>query len=596
MRPIRLLGIAPYEELNHSMNLVAQQFDSLSIDVFNANLQEGRDLAIQLAHDDYDAVISRGGTAHLIQDAVDIPVIDVSISVYDILSSIKLAYNYSQNIAIVGYESITKNAHLICDVLQYNIKIITIDQPEQTADTLIKLKEEGCELVLCDAITNHTALRLSLNTILITSGLESIKNAYQQAITFTKYIQKIETQRNLLQEVLSKQALATLVLDQDFKPVSSNLPAKLTHTLIRFLKKQKHLDNQQLYHTHKGQTYQVKSNILTLNEQTYYHCELKMVTPPLIHQQFGVTFSSRSAIEDTISQKLLFASFIQEKNLVLMSQLLKHYNAMMIFGEEGTAKTSLAYSCFLKFQYHTANLISINCKLFGERLWKYLSHTSNSPLLYSGNTILFQHCEQLSLEDLRKLLELIKSSNLLQRQNIIFTYTTKKADPDKLIFKEIMQELNCATLYSSSLSERHTELASIITLLLNKANIECHTQVIGFEPQAMHTLQEFQWTGNFYQLERVIKKLILSANSYYILENAVIEVLSEERRHQNHLQLNPSNHSKKYAPAIIEEKSLFDYSQDIVRTVLEYNKGNQTKTAKQLGISRTTLWRYLKIK
>lgn len=133
---------------------------------------------------------SRGGTAHLIQDAVDIPVIDVSISVYDILSSIKLAYNYSQNIAIVGYESITKNAHLICNVLQYNIKIITIDQPEQTADTLIKLKEEGCELVLCDAITNHTALRLSLNTILITSGLESIKTAYKQAITFTKYIQK----------------------------------------------------------------------------------------------------------------------------------------------------------------------------------------------------------------------------------------------------------------------------------------------------------------------------------------------------------------------------------------------------------------------
>ncbi|MDT2405348.1 helix-turn-helix domain-containing protein [Enterococcus avium] len=28
--------------------------------------------------------------------------------------------------------------------------------------------------------------------------------------------------------------------------------------------------------------------------------------------------------------------------------------------------------------------------------------------------------------------------------------------------------------------------------------------------------------------------------------------------------------------------------------MLEQNNGNQTKTAEQLGISRTTLWRYLK--
>lgn len=154
-----------------------------------------------------------------------------------------------------------------------------------------------------------------------------------------------------------------------------------------------------------------------------------MVTPPLIHQQFGVTFSNRSEIEDKISQKLLFASFIQEKNLVLMSQLLKHYNAMIIFGEEGTTKTSLAYSCFLKFQYHTANLISINCKLFGERLWKYLSHTSNSPLLYSDNTLLFQHCEQLSLEDLRKLLELIKAAAYCKDKILYSPIQQKKQIP-----------------------------------------------------------------------------------------------------------------------------------------------------------------------
>ncbi|MBC9705090.1 MAG: helix-turn-helix domain-containing protein, partial [Lactobacillus sp.] len=39
---------------------------------------------------------------------------------------------------------------------------------------------------------------------------------------------------------------------------------------------------------------------------------------------------------------------------------------------------------------------------------------------------------------------------------------------------------------------------------------------------------------------------------------------------------------------------LFDYTKEIILHVLDQNEGNQTKTANQLGISRTTLWRYLK--
>ncbi|WP_230307028.1 helix-turn-helix domain-containing protein [Streptococcus sobrinus] len=57
-----------------------------------------------------------------------------------------------------------------------------------------------------------------------------------------------------------------------------------------------------------------------------------------------------------------------------------------------------------------------------------------------------------------------------------------------------------------------------------------------------------------------------------------------------------NSYYKKTEQLIAEHKSLFEYTQDIVREVLEHNHGNQTKTAKQLGISRTTLWRYLKSK
>ncbi|MFM2487154.1 PrpR N-terminal domain-containing protein [Enterococcus avium] len=147
-------------------------------------------MASELFENDYDAIISRGGTADLIRQVVSIPVIDVSISIYDILGTIRLAKNYTENFAIVGYASITETAHLLCDILGYTIKIITLDESTDTSMTLDILIEEQYEMILCDAITNRLALTKSINTILITSGFESIKHAYQEALTIAKQLKE----------------------------------------------------------------------------------------------------------------------------------------------------------------------------------------------------------------------------------------------------------------------------------------------------------------------------------------------------------------------------------------------------------------------
>ena len=41
-------------------------------------------------------------------------------------------------------------------------------------------------------------------------------------------------------------------------------------------------------------------------------------------------------------------------------------------------------------------------------------------------------------------------------------------------------------------------------------------------------------------------------------------------------------------------KPLSEINSDIIRILLEQNGGNQSQTAKSLGISRTTMWRMLK--
>ena len=76
----KILGIAPYEELNHSMHMIGEQYPEVETTIFTADLVEGQNLAAKLYTDGYDAIISRGGTAKLIRKVVSLPVIDVSSS------------------------------------------------------------------------------------------------------------------------------------------------------------------------------------------------------------------------------------------------------------------------------------------------------------------------------------------------------------------------------------------------------------------------------------------------------------------------------------------------------------------------------------
>ncbi|MBX8937666.1 sigma-54-dependent Fis family transcriptional regulator [Enterococcus gilvus] len=588
---VKILGIAPYDELNNSMNIVSKQFPDVESDIYTADLKEGQKVAADLFHNNYDAIISRGGTADLIRQVVPIPVIDVSISIYDILGTIRLAKNYTDNFAIVGYASITEAAHLLCDILGYNIKIITLDETTDASVTLDILVEENYEMILCDAITNRLALTKTINTILITSGFESVKHAYQEALTIAKQLKRIIHEKTVLEESIKQQKQDFAVFDAMFQVYFSNIDPNLSNSIAKFLSTKKDMtDENQYYHTFKNKVYMLIVKRISVDDLVYYSCSLKVSTPPIINNRFGIFYQKRMEVEEIFTTKLLFTQFIQEETKRELQQVNNFYNSIIVVGESGTAKSSIAYQAFLNQEIHNNQLISIDAKLMNEKMWKFLVNPTNGPLVDQNNTLLFQNIEQLSVRDAEQLITIVKNTKLLQRNNLLFTYNTNNAREEK-IYNRLLFELNCASIYAPPIKERKHELNVITTLLLNKMNIECNKEVIGFDPNALKEFLTFDWPGNFNQLQSALKELVINATTHYISEHQVIQLLKKERLIQNfsNSHLGSINLQTK-----VEKPTLFDYSKEIILSVLEQNNGNQTKTAEQLGISRTTLWRYLK--
>lgn len=587
---VKLLGIAPYEELMSAMTQVSQQFEQLEIDLYTADLDEATKLIKQLPLENYDAIISRGGTAKLLRKNASLPVIDIPISIYDILGAIKLANNYTEHFAIIGFSNITEIAHQICDILQYNVQIITIEDTKNIAKTLQELKNEQLEMLLCDVVTYKYALDHSMNAILITSGLESIKHSFTQAISLANNLKSSKEMNLLLSQIILAQSQKILLFDRQFQANFSNIDSALQKSILHFLSSRLSDEKEQvLYHTHHNQVYQLRVKQLDIEMHRFFLCEVKKSTPPIINNSFGIDYLSYDEVQDSMNKRLNLAGYMQESAKNQIEKLSHAYNAMIIYGEEGTAKTSLAYLAYLHQKNKTQNLIVINSKLLNERTWKFLLNSSNGPLVETNHTFLFRNIEQVSMNDIEKLLTIIHNTKLLNKNNLLFTYNTKEQEADMKIFNQLMYQLDCCNVYSPSIAERKHELQGIITRLLNRMNIECNKEVLGFEPNALQALLQFQWTGNLHQLQRCIKKLVLNANGYYISENQVLELLQQEKNSFHVQQL-----TQGAQPLIMQNKTLFDYTQEIVLAALDQNNGNQTKTAKQLGISRTTLWRYLK--
>lgn len=127
---IRILGIAPYEGMKSIMLKLAKDRDDIDLSVFVGDLHKGAEIARKNFHEDFDIIISRGGTAELIGAITPLPVIEIALSVYDILRAIKMAENFPP--AMPSSVSPESQAAPSCSAIFFNIRWRSIQSTVRT--------------------------------------------------------------------------------------------------------------------------------------------------------------------------------------------------------------------------------------------------------------------------------------------------------------------------------------------------------------------------------------------------------------------------------------------------------------------------------
>lgn len=587
MTQVNVIGIAPFPGMTIAMEKAAESFSSIDFKAYTGDLMEGVQIAKELDANEIDAIISRGGTALLLKQLISIPVIEIDVSVYDIMRAIRLSSHYEGKTAIVGFPNITERAQVLNDLLDLNMDILSIDSKETTEKIQLNLKANDYEVVIGDQITSAVARKIGLNAILITSVEESITKALEQAKAIGKIRRDTKVQNALLKEIVAKSPLDIFILNDELeeqKIVQTATVPKPLKSLI--LEKIQHYDREEMEpfkERYNGKIYTIQHKKIKMLGSSF-HLFYLLATEITRTKTKAIKQIERDIYENEYVDSFYNSSHSigeHKKEILRFAQV---NNPILIIGEYGTGKDKLAQLIY-ENSSDSLRLWEINCELMTKTEWKNLLSDYASILQDEGVAIHLKNIHQLDLTEWKQFIHFAKNSLLFKRNKLLFSYVTGEQSDCKMEQKHILSESEEILQYRTpSLRERKTDLPSIATLYINDYNDQYGTQIIGFEPKALERLVNYEWPGNLAQFRRVLKQLMIQSSNSYIQER---EVARQIKKEQIDVPIASSS-------VIQLDQTLEEINDDILTLVLAQEKGNQTQAAKRLGISRSTLWRMLK--
>ena len=137
---LRILAIAPNEGLALSIREVSQHRSHIHTVVKIGDLTEALEIVQSIPEENYDLILSRGGTAKLLAQSCQKPVIEIHSSIYDLLRAIRLVGSYGDRFAVVGFQNTTRNIETILELVRRPVKVITITSETEAAACLERLK------------------------------------------------------------------------------------------------------------------------------------------------------------------------------------------------------------------------------------------------------------------------------------------------------------------------------------------------------------------------------------------------------------------------------------------------------------------------
>jgi PAS domain S-box-containing protein len=326
------------------------------------------------------------------------------------------------------------------------------------------------------------------------------------------------------------------------------------------------------------------------------------------------TFRDLSTIEELkkeLSQKYTLGDIISKNHKIheifnILSDIAESDSTVLVQGASGTGKELFAKAIHNLSRRKIKPFVKVNCgalpdallesELFGYVKGAFTDAKKDKPgrfALANEGTIFLDEVGDMSPSLQVKLLRVLQEkefeplgSTSPRKTDVRIIAATNK-DLSKLVNEgkfrdDLFYRLNVVKIELPLLRERREDIPLLIDAFVQKFNAKMGKQVTGASDEVMRTLMRYDYPGNVRELENIIEHAFVLCKG----DRIDLGCLPKEfAGNQGEIPtLTPS-----------KEESVFQKAEsEIIERTLKKYDGNRIKTARELGLDRTTLWRKMK--
>lgn len=598
------------------------------VDVYLARLKRAIKLAKRLEKEDVDVIVCRGGTARLIiESEVRVPIVEIPITGQDIAQvfheSKKLTGLNNPRVSILAFKNMAYDIEVLSTILDVKLAIHPLDRIKDIPSTIEQLTKTDVDIVVGGIKTVILAAKRGFKTHRIASGDFSIRTALLKAqqILLGRKIEKERAQEFKALVDYSLQGIIS-VNHEKFIKVFNPAAERLLNVSAKKMIGQK-IDSVLSFISIEeclmegkesiGQIAKLDNKWIMFNNAPII-VDKKIIGAIITFQDITRIQEMEAKIRNEVLLKKFHAKY-QFSNIAGISseimetkriakQIALVDTTVLISGESGTGKELFAQSIHNESQRKNGPFVAINCaalppnllesELFGYVEGAFTGATKKGkPGLFEmahKGTIFLDEISEMDQYGQSRLLRVLQEKQVMRLGDNKYIPVDVRiiAATNKNLIEQIKEghfrqdlfyRLKVLTLNLPPLRKRNGDVKHLAQHFLEHYK-KLYLKQMDITERAYEKLHQYDWPGNIRELMHSIERLVVIAKESVITEHEIGIYFDE-------IQFDlGENDITGNTPPLSEE--------EMIISALTQCNSNITRTAKVLGIDRSTLYRKLR--
>ena len=314
-------------------------------------------------------------------------------------------------------------------------------------------------------------------------------------------------------------------------------------------------------------------------------------------EQLRKELDARHTFEDILSKSPKMHHIFE-----LIPTIAESESTVLIIGESGTGKGLIAQAIHNQSLRAGRPFITVNCgaipdtllesELFGYKAGAFTDARRNKPgrfVLAQGGTIFLDEIGDVSPAIQAKLLRVLQDKvfeplggvQSIKADVRIITATNmnlRELTADGRFRTDLYYRINVFRLDLPPLRERMEDIPLLVNHFISKFSALKGKEISGVSPETLAILMKHEYPGNVRELENIIEHAFVLCSGGMIQHDHLPEELRPRTRLAGRETLD----------------LLSEYEKDLIVSSLRKNRWNRLRTANDLGIHKTTLFRKIR--